>query len=112
MNKTLSLILALLAFAFGTSAQTLSNYQSTVMNEGPNYYFTFDNDSLTSITNSATLLSMPASFTQFTYDVYNNPSDSAYFTASSDALVGNGDGLISGGGTSNLTSTASGTVTF
>ena len=112
MKRILSLSIALAAFACAATAQTLSNYQSTVMGEMPNYYFTFDNGSLTSITNGVTLLSSPASFTQFTFDIFNNPNDSAFFSGLNDALVGTGDGLINGGGTSNLTSTASGTVTF
>ncbi len=112
MKRTWSAFLAVLTFACAATAQTLSNYQSTVISEMPNYYFTFDNGSLTSITNGVTLLSSPVSFSQFAFDVFRNPGDSAYFTGQSDGLVGNGDGLISGGGTSNLTSTASGTVTF
>ncbi len=112
MKKTLSSFLALAAFICPASAQTLSNYQSTVMGEMPGYYFTFDNGSLTSITNGVTLLPNPPSFSQYAFDVFRNPGDSAYFTGQTDGLVGNGDGLISGGGTSNLTSTASGTVTF
>lgn len=112
MKRTLSLFLALAAFAGAATAQTLSSYQSTVMGQTPSYYFTFDNGSLTSVANSVTLQSSPIVFSQFAYDVFRNPNDSVYFTAQGDGLVGSGDGLISGGGTSNLTSTASGTVTF
>lgn len=112
MKRTLSLFLALTAFAGAATAQTLSSYQSTVMSQTPSYYFTFDNGSLTSVANSVTLQSSPVVFSQFAYDVFRNPNDSAYFTAQGDGLVGSGDGLISGGGTSNLVSTASGTITF
>ena len=114
MRRTLLVVLAIViaGFACAATSQTLSNYQSTVTGEMPNYYFTFDNGSLTSITNSVTLQSSPVSFDQFAYDVFGNPGDSVYFTGQSDGLVGTGDGLISGGGTSNLTSTASGAITF
>src|SRR6202012_3086938 len=94
MKKILLFILALFSPMFMALAQTLSNYQSNVMNQSPNYYFTFDTGSLTSVTNNVTLLSSPASFTQLAFDVFGNPSDSVFFSAQGDALVGTGDGLI------------------
>jgi hypothetical protein len=120
MKKLTCVWLALAASSVMASAQTLNNYQATVTNQVPNYYFTFDNGSLASRGTNATVItwsSAPATFTQFGFDVFGNPVDSAYFLTKNDLLVdaaAGTDGLINsgGGGSASTNSTASGSISF
>ncbi|MDB6019814.1 MAG: hypothetical protein JWR19_4303 [Pedosphaera sp.] len=116
--KTLpAVLLSLLCTGLCATAQTLANYQATLLAQTPNSYFTFDGGSLTSVTGvAATLTAFPASVgSQFTPDVFGHASNSIYFTGSTDAASDNSestDHVISGGGTATLASTAAGSITL
>ena len=120
MKKPILALLALVTSGFCLSAQTLSNYQATVNGQNPNYYYTFDNGSVTSIgaSNAITLTYNPTSGSQvgFGYDAYHNPGNCVYFSASADALdypyPKPADLIIYGGGTANTNSTKEGSITF
>jgi hypothetical protein len=120
MKKLILALLALVTSGFCLSAHTLSNYQATVNGQNPNYYYTFDNGSVTSIgaSNAITLTFNPTSGSQvgFGYDAYHNPGNCVYFSASADALdypyPKPADLIIYGGGTANTNSTKEGSITF
>ena len=92
------------------SAQTLSNYQHTVTNQLPSTYFKLDGSTVDSVTGTISLTAQGLG--GYTFDAFDNPGDSYYFSATSDVLYYNGGPLLSGGGTTNTTSTASGTISF
>src|ERR1700722_20073634 len=89
MKKNIFVFLALLSSSICILAQTLSNYQAAVASQSPNFYFTFDSGSLSSVTGSATL-NAAAGMTNHAYDLFGNPNNVAIFSASGDTLVGNG----------------------
>jgi hypothetical protein len=101
-------------------AQTLTNYQATVTNQAPNYYYTFDGNSFTSRGTNATVVSwttVPTTFTQFGTDMFGNFTNAAFFatkndlwvdpSAASDLVINSGAGGVA---TSN--STASGSISL
>ena len=107
--------ITLLALSFGLAVhpltgQTLSNYQTVVSSQSPANYFNLDG-SLTSAADSEVALEAFGAG-GFTFDVFHNASMSSFFANQTDFLRNTTDTLISGGGTSNTTSTASGSVTF
>jgi hypothetical protein len=114
MKFIFTILLALACFGLAVSAQTLSNYQAKVLGQSPSSYFTFDGGSLASIAGSPVTLSVNPSTVagQFNYDVFNNATNSIYFTASSDAAYDQTHHLISGGGTATTNSTAAGSITL
>jgi hypothetical protein len=109
MKTICSLALVFCAVSMA-SAQTLSNYQHTVTNQGPTTYFTLDNSLVDSVTGTVSLTAVGLG--GFTFDTYRNASKSYYYSATTDALYNNSTVLINGGGTTNTTSTASGSITF
>jgi hypothetical protein len=123
MKTGSTILLALTCFSLGVSAQTLSNYQTTVKAQTPSFYFTFDGGSLTNTVGSLTptLSANPsATASQLVYDIFQNPSDCMYFSLSPSAnaddiydTTENADHIISGGGAAGTnTSTAVGTITL
>jgi hypothetical protein len=110
-----ALLLAPLAilFCLETQAQTLSAYQAAVSAAGPSSYFTLDNGSLVDTVSGTVTLSQ-GGITGFpTVDVFGNYSNAYAFATASDALsVLSPPNLISGGGVSNTTSTASGSISL
>jgi hypothetical protein len=115
MKTCSTILLALACFSLGVSAQTLSSYQATVLGQSPSSYFTFDGGSLTSVVGSppVTLTAFPATVaSQFNYDIFGNPTNAIYFTASTDAAYDTTHHLINGGGTAATNSTATGSITL
>lgn len=121
MKTRSTILLALTCFSLGVSAQTLSNYQAIVKAQTPSFYFTFDTNSLANVIGgSGPVLSTTLSVaSQFTYDIFQNPTNCIYFSlggSSGDAAYDPSEGtdhIISGGGVVGTnTSTAVGTITL
>lgn len=99
---------------------TLSNYQAIVTGQNPNYYFTFDDGSLTSTGTNANALTLLSSlggppYPQVASDIFGNPTDAIYFSASSDLLVDpyeSSDLIVNSGagGIASSNSTATGSI--
>jgi hypothetical protein len=116
MKTGSTILLALACFSLGASAQTLANYQAIVLGQGPSSYFTFDGGSLTSVAGSPVTLSYyysaGSSSFPFNYDIFGNPTNAIYFTASTDTAYDTTHHLINGGGTATTNSTATGSITL
>jgi hypothetical protein len=113
VKTVLMLAPLLISFCAGSQAQTLANYQAAVNAAVPSTYFTLDNGSLIdTVTGTVTLTAN--GITGFpTTDVYGNSSNAFAFVSQNDALdIMAPPDLISGGGVSNTTSTASGSVSI
>src|SRR6266568_1550479 len=106
----LSLLLAAACLASQVSAQTLSNYQFTVSSQGPTTYFKLDNSTASSVDPSVTLESFGVG--GYLSDVYRNSTNAYFYVNSTDFLRNLTTNLISGGGATNTSSTASGSITF
>jgi hypothetical protein len=126
--KTHPLLLTTLAgfLSLGASAQTLSNYQWTVMSQSPMSYFTFD----TGLYNQYTITNAVATNTAFLTvsgqgglpsgweggfapDVYRNQNKSILFSGTRDAVdvyPNTSAGIINGGGARTTTSTNEGSI--
>jgi hypothetical protein len=107
--------IAFLALGFGLggqplAAQSLSNYQAVISSQGPANYFNLDGSLASAVNPEVPLEAFGAG--GFTFDVFRNAARSSFFVNQTDFLRNTSDNLISGGGTSNTTSTASGSVTF
>jgi hypothetical protein len=120
MKHRSRILLMIVSASLGVSAQaalTLADYQATVTAQNPGFYFTFDGGSLDNSagSTSVTLSTTVSVGSQFIYDVFQNPTNSIYFTLLNDsAFDANeaGDHIINGGGAAGTTSTASGTITL
>ncbi|HMP81362.1 MAG TPA: hypothetical protein PKA41_01495 [Verrucomicrobiota bacterium] len=112
MKPSSSQIVALSGLlAVGASAQTLADYQLAVSSQSPANYFKLDGDLADSVDPEIVLESFGAG--GFTFDVFRNSGTSYYYVNQTDFLRINGTtNLINGGGVSNTTSTASGTISF
>ena len=104
------LALAVTLTAAQLSAQTLSNYQFIVSSQSPGTYFKLDNSLQSAIDPSVTLESFGMG--GFTFDAFRNPGSSYYFFENTDFLRLMTTNVINGGGTSNTTSTAAGSITL
>ena len=122
MKTCSTILLALTCFSLGVSAQTLSNYQTTVKAQAPSFYFTFDTNSLANVVGSQTPVlsgyvagTAKSPFPQFTYDIFQNPTNCVYFSVTGDGVSDNNEGtdhIISGGGMATNNSTTVGTITL
>lgn len=112
MKLVITLCLAVVGLELPQAAgQTLSNYQAIVISQGPSSYFKLDG-SLDSAVDSAVTLEVFGAGA-FAYDMFRNAGSSYSYVNKTDFLRNlTTPNLISGGGTSNTTSTASGTVSF
>lgn len=113
------ILLALLGFSLCASAQTLSQYQTTVKGQNPTYYFTFDGGSLanviggTPVLNGAIAGAAANPYPQFIYDIFQNPSNSVFFSVQGDGVYDNTHNITGGGGSVGTnTSTKVGTITL
>jgi hypothetical protein len=109
-------IIAMLVCAVGldlsqAAGQTLSNYQAIITAQGPSSYFTLDGTFASAVDAGTTLEVFGAG--GFMFDLFRNPGSSYFYVNKTDFLRNlTTPNLISGGGTSNLTSTAAGSVTL
>ena len=119
--KTSKIIFAMfIGLGLRASAQTLANYQSTVMGQGPISYFTLDNGNLGNavVANPATQNNIGTGGTAagwtggFGFDVFNDPASAVFFTSQFDGLELTTGGVISGGGAATTNSTAQGSISF
>lgn len=110
MKSSLASFVFAVILPFSGFAQTLANYQAEVTSQGPAHYFKLDG-SLASAMNEAVVLE---SFGGGGYagDVFRNPTNSYFFVDQTSFLRNLSDSLINGGGTSNTSSTATGSITF
>src|SRR5262245_21827804 len=105
----------LLAFGFALAAQplagqTLSNYQAVVSSQGPANYLNPDGSLASAVDSEVALEAVDEG--GFTFDAFRNPLMSSCFANQTDCLRNTTATLFSGGGTSNSSSSASGSVTF
>jgi hypothetical protein len=114
-----TILLAMLGFSLGASAQTLAQYQTAVNAQNPNYYFTFDAGSLanaiggTPVLNGAIAGSAANPYPDFIYDIFQNPSNCVFFSVQGDAVYDNTHNITGGGGpVGTNTSTRVGTITL
>src|ERR1051326_318701 len=111
MKNQIKLIVLGVAWVAHTAlGQTLSNYQAIVTGQGPVHHFKLDG-SLASTENPEVALESYGAG-GFTFDVFRNPGEAAFFVNQTDYLRDVADPLISGGGVPNTNSTASGSITF
>ncbi len=103
------LVLTLGLLAASASAQTLANYQATILSQSPSNYFKLDG-SLESAVNGSVVLSSFAG--GYGADVFGNASNAWFFANQSTAYLRYLSPLLAGGGASNTTSTAKGTISF
>ena len=122
------LILATFAglLSLGASAQTLSNYQWTVMSQSPMSYFTFDTGLYNQYTITNAIATNPTVLTVygaggqpsawqggFATDVYRNQNKSIFLGGNSDSVdifPATSAGIINGGGARTTTSTNEGSI--
>src|SRR5262245_37611773 len=102
------LTLAISLVAHHASGQTLSNFQAVVSSQSPANYLTLDGTLASSVKPEVILEYFGAG--GFTFDLFRNPGKSYYFVNATDFLRDLSDNLISGGGSANSNSTASGSV--
>jgi hypothetical protein len=114
-----TILLALLGFSLGASAQTLAQYQTAVEAQNPNYYFTFDGGSLanviggTPVLNGAIVGAAANPYPDFIYDIFQNPSNCVFFSLQGDAVYDNTHDITGGGGSNGTnTSIKVGTITL
>ena len=93
------------------SAQTLTDYQNEVMNQGPSNYFKLDG-SLESAVNPGVVLTPQGVGGGFTADAFRNPTNAYGYLNNNDELGNFTDPLISGGGVANSNATSKGSITF
>jgi hypothetical protein len=114
-------LLVMMCAGLGISAQatlTLSNYQAVVKAQSPSFYYTFDSFALTNATSSSgqpVLSALGAVASQFTYDIFQNPTNCVYFSVANDGVsdsTESADHIISGGGMATNNSIAVGTITL
>jgi hypothetical protein len=112
----MKLVIALLMIAIGlvldrATGQTLSDYQAAVSAQGPSSYFKLDGSFDSAVDPGAALEVFGAG--GFAYDVFHSPGSSYSFVNRTDFLRNIASPyLINGGGASNTTSTAAGSVTL
>jgi hypothetical protein len=118
MKNQIKNLLVIAYASLGVSAQaalTLTNYQATVEAQSPRYYFTFDGGSFANVLTGSPILTPDNSVAnQFTYDIFQNPSDSIYFAINGDIAYDgteSSDHVINGGGAATISSTNQGTIT-
>ena len=112
MKSTLSLLVIAIGLDLSLAAdQTSSNYQAVVSAQSPSSYFKLDGSLASAVDSDVALEAFGAG--GFTFDAFRNPGMSYSYVNKTDFLRNlTATNLISGGGTSNTTSTASGSVTL
>lgn len=98
------------------NAQTLSNYQAVVNSQGPSAWFKLDGTLADAVHPGIVLSYYVDGQGSFQSDVFGNPASCYAFTAQSDYLLYDvniyGTNLLAGGGETNTSSTAQGSITF
>ena len=96
----------------GTPAPVAS-YQAVITNQAPDYYYKLD-DSLQNAAaeGGAPSLSVNGTAGGFTYDFFGGPTNSAYFSATADALLVNANLLNGGGAYTGAPGTGKGSVSL
>ena len=124
MKKLIITLLALSSSCLLAPAQTLADYQGTVISQTPNYYFTLDQGSLVSHgTNTSTpswfilLNNSAATALQTGYDVFGNSSNAFFIATKNDALIDQSEATdlvinSGGGGVATTNSTATGSISL
>lgn len=112
MKLPTALFVIATGLAVSASAQTLPNYQAAVTGQSPSDYFKLDG-SLESAVNPGIILGQNLTPNGgFAADVYGNVGKSFFYVIQGDYLAYTGGNLLSGGGVSNLVSTAKGSISF
>lgn len=112
MNSRTALIAVATGFATSLSAQTLTDYQSTITSQGPGTYFKLDGTLASAVDPSVVLGQNLTPNGGFAADVYGNAAKSFFYVIQGDYLRVSGTNVINGGGTSNTVSTATGSISF
>ena len=116
MNCFRLVLVSVLGVVGTGGAQTLSNYQAVVAAQGPSAWFKLDGMLHDAIQPGIVLSYYTEGQGSFQSDVFGNPTNAYAFTLQSDYLLYDvsiyGTNLLSGGGVTNTTSTAEGTITF
>src|ERR1051325_2732526 len=114
--KRVLFVFSVVSLAAVASAQTLSNYQFAVNSQSPNSWFKLDGTLSDSVSPGIVLSTYSSQVGGFASDVYRNPAKSYFFGGQSDFLLYSagtyGTNLFSGGGATNTTSTAAGSISF
>jgi hypothetical protein len=109
MKSFFASLAALTVFGTSLPAQTLSNYQYTVLSQGPGTYFQLDSSLASAVDPGVILDSFGGGYAS---DVYRNPTNTRYFVNGTDFLRNTSTNLINGGGETNTLSTAAGSITL
>jgi hypothetical protein len=107
MLRSLALTVALCVIS--GSAQTSANYQATVLSQNPTAYFKLDGSLESAINNSVVLESFAGGYVS---DAYRNSSNAWAFNDQNTAYLRYFAPILNGGGVSNTTSTAKGSISF
>jgi hypothetical protein len=110
MKTSLASMIALATLGVSASAQTLANYQAMVSSQNPSNYFKLDGSLESAVNPSVVLESFAGGYAA---DVFRIASNCWFFVDQNTAFLRYTSGpLINGGGVSNTTSTAKGSISF
>src|ERR1051325_6723841 len=114
--KRVLFVFSVVSLAAVASAQTLSNYQFAVNSQSPNSWFKLDGTLSDSVSPGIVLSTYVSQAGGFESDAHGKHAKSYYFSGTSDYLQYSaslyGTNLFNGGGATNTTSTAAGSITF
>lgn len=116
MNAIRLALASVLGLVAAGNAQTLSNYQAVVNSQEPSAWFKLDGTLADAVHPDIVLSYYVDGQGSFQSDVFGDPASCYAFTLQSDYLLYDaniyGTNLLAGGGVTNTTSTAEGTITF
>ncbi len=116
MKRNLLTLAILAGMGCSLHSQTLSNYQHVVASQQPTAYFTLDGTLEDAVGPGRLLTKYDFATGGFATDVFRSPGMAYAFTGQSDYLLYSaanyGTNLLNGGGQTNMSSTAAGSITF
>ena len=111
MKTTFAVLVVLASFVGRVSAQTLANYQATILSQSPSAYFKLDASLTDSVSGSLTLTTNGASG-GFMPDAFRNTTNAYGFLNSADGLTAPSDIIGGGDVATNAAATGAGSISL